>query len=209
MALLLMKATNATHSDPTKDQRGCYKRGDVVDVYEDDAHNGDLTQNPIMPPFAMVRVRSGDVGSLRTNANAVTNTLRLGVGQGAQVPPAPWFAVLGSQPFSGTGEVVHVTAITGDDLTATRGVRGTTAQAWATGTPIERIITKAQAEKYIATHTEPGVGVVRRRLWWVLVDQLPSGILTDLQADRWVTVTWPEVRNFFQNKETGATEAEP
>ena len=185
----------------------------MVTVYEDDAHTGDLVTNPIRPPFAMVRVRSGDIGSLRTMANAVTTTLRLGTGQGAQVPSPPWFAVLGTVPFSGTGEVVHVTDMTGDDLTATRGVRGTTAQEWAAGTPIERIITKQQAEKYIASHTEPGSEgtpvPVRRRLWWVLVDQLPAGILADLQADRWATVTWPQVRNYFQNKETGETEAEP
>lgn len=32
MAELLIKAVNATHSDPLKDARGCYKRGDVVGV---------------------------------------------------------------------------------------------------------------------------------------------------------------------------------
>lgn len=35
MAELLIKATNATHTDPVKDARGCYKRGDVVGVAPD------------------------------------------------------------------------------------------------------------------------------------------------------------------------------
>ena len=34
MAELLIKAVDATHTDPTKDVRGCYKRGDVVLVRE-------------------------------------------------------------------------------------------------------------------------------------------------------------------------------
>lgn len=32
MAELLVKAVDATHSDPEKDARGCYKRGDIVGV---------------------------------------------------------------------------------------------------------------------------------------------------------------------------------
>lgn len=209
MALLLIKATNATHIDPTKDQRGCYKRGDVVSVYEDDAHNGDVVTNPIMPPMAMVRVRSGDIGSLGANVGANATTILLGAGQGAALTAAPpFFAVIGDQPFSGTGEVVRVNTINGDSLGVTRGIRGTTPQAWPTGMAIERLITKQMAEKYIAHHTV-GEDIIRRRLWWVLVDSLPAGILSDLQADRWVTVTWPQVRNYFQNKETGETEAEP
>ncbi len=35
MAELLIKAVDATHDDPTKDQRGCYKRGDIVVVRAD------------------------------------------------------------------------------------------------------------------------------------------------------------------------------
>lgn len=35
MAELLIKAVDATHTDPTKDARGCYKRGDIVGVAPD------------------------------------------------------------------------------------------------------------------------------------------------------------------------------
>ncbi len=36
MTILLIKAVDASHPDPEKDRRGCYKRGDVVGVYDDD-----------------------------------------------------------------------------------------------------------------------------------------------------------------------------
>lgn len=35
MAEFLIKAINANHSNPIKDASGCYKRGDIVEVYED------------------------------------------------------------------------------------------------------------------------------------------------------------------------------
>ena len=35
MAEFLIKAIDDTHSDPVKDKRGSYKRGDIVQVYED------------------------------------------------------------------------------------------------------------------------------------------------------------------------------
>ncbi len=35
MAEFLIKAVDASHPDSAKDARGCYKRGDIVEVYED------------------------------------------------------------------------------------------------------------------------------------------------------------------------------
>jgi len=65
MALFLIKATDATHADPVKDARGCYKRGDIVDVYEDSRHDGDLIANPIAAPFVLVRVSGVTVAQAR------------------------------------------------------------------------------------------------------------------------------------------------
>lgn len=65
MALLLVMAVNKSHSDPLKDQRGCYKRGDIVDVYEDDKHDGDLVRNPITPPFVLIRVNGVTADQVR------------------------------------------------------------------------------------------------------------------------------------------------
>jgi hypothetical protein len=38
MPLLQIKSVSAVHPDPVKDLRGSYKRGDIVDVYEDWYH---------------------------------------------------------------------------------------------------------------------------------------------------------------------------
>lgn len=56
MAELLIKAVDATHPNPTKDQRGCYKRGDVVMVLENGA-----TPEGVTPPaqggkFVIIRI---------------------------------------------------------------------------------------------------------------------------------------------------------
>lgn len=56
MALLLVMGVNHTHADPIKDARGCYKRGDIVEVLEDSKHDGDLVRNPIAPPWFLVRI---------------------------------------------------------------------------------------------------------------------------------------------------------
>lgn len=56
MALLLVMGENRTHADPIKDARGCYKRGDIVEVLEDGKHDGDLARNPIAQPFFLVRI---------------------------------------------------------------------------------------------------------------------------------------------------------
>lgn len=40
MAILLVMARNNTHSDPIKDERGCYKRGDILGVYPDNFEFG-------------------------------------------------------------------------------------------------------------------------------------------------------------------------
>lgn len=53
MAELLIKLTNATHSDPVKDLRGCYKRGDVVCVMPD-GHQWGAKESP--PDFMVLQV---------------------------------------------------------------------------------------------------------------------------------------------------------
>ena len=39
-----------------KAARGLYGLGDLVDVYDDDKHDGDVVRNPIAPPFVLIRV---------------------------------------------------------------------------------------------------------------------------------------------------------
>lgn len=56
MALVLVQLVDRTHPDPVKDQRGCYKRGDIIVIYEDWQHDGDTVKNPIRPGVCLVRV---------------------------------------------------------------------------------------------------------------------------------------------------------
>jgi len=56
MALLLVYGKNNTHSNSTKEQRGCYKLGDIVQVLNEDAHDGNIVRNPIAPPMLLIRV---------------------------------------------------------------------------------------------------------------------------------------------------------
>jgi hypothetical protein len=61
MAELLVKAVNATHSDPTKDARGCYKRGDVIGVAPDGWSWGTLEKLPPAQGGKFVVVKITDV----------------------------------------------------------------------------------------------------------------------------------------------------
>src|SRR5574339_729768 len=50
--LLLIKDSDATHIDPAKDLRGCYKRGDPVEVFP----GTKAIVLPPAPPFYVVRI---------------------------------------------------------------------------------------------------------------------------------------------------------
>lgn len=65
MALLVLIDRDATHSDPVKSARGCYKRGDIVAVHEDSAHDGDLVKNPVVAPWYLIRVTGVSAARLR------------------------------------------------------------------------------------------------------------------------------------------------
>ncbi len=56
MAILAIIDRDNTNADPVKDQRGCYKRGDIVAVHDDSKHDGDLIRNPVVAPWYLVRV---------------------------------------------------------------------------------------------------------------------------------------------------------
>ena len=133
MALLLVIATSRTNADSVKDQRGCYKRGDIVEVWDDTAHNGDLVANPIAAPFVLVRVAGV------TKAQVV----RL------------------MQPETTAG---------------------------------------------LDSHGQAAVIVTRRRQYRVRVDDVPAGILNALQADRYVGVTWAQIKGYIRDKVTGLDE---
>lgn len=72
MAELLIKAIDATHSDPGKDFRGCYKRGDIVQVRPDGFAWGRLE---LLPPadggkFVVLKITGVTPAQVR---NAIRN----------------------------------------------------------------------------------------------------------------------------------------
>ena len=125
MAILLIFDHNNTHTDPVKDLRGCYKLGDVVQVFED----GTPFVNPSAPPFYIVEITE---------------------------------------------------------------------------------LSKALAEKYTQPDidlTDPEKSIIlRRRKYGIAVSAIPAAIRTALQNNRYVKVTWTQVRAYVRNKLTGVGE---
>lgn len=62
MAELLIKAISSTNPDPVKDQRGCYKRGDIVDVRPDGFEWG---KEEGLPTFVKVKIPGLAVSTLK------------------------------------------------------------------------------------------------------------------------------------------------
>lgn len=62
MAELLIKAIDATHSDPVKDKAGCYKRGDIVDVRPDGFEWG---REEGLPTFVKVKIPGLAVSTIK------------------------------------------------------------------------------------------------------------------------------------------------
>lgn len=130
MALFLIYDRNNTHSDPEKQARGCYQRGDIVEVLDDSKHDGDLVKNPIMPPWILVRI---------------------------------------------TG------------------------------------VTREQALKYMEPYIDPATAgtehpvVLRRRLHNVEVDLAPATIRNKIGKDRYIELSWSQVRNYVRNRMTNVT----
>ena len=68
MAEFLIKAVDAMHADPAKDQRGCYKRGDIVDVRPDGFQWGREEHPATAKPrkFVLVKVPALDSEKAKT-----------------------------------------------------------------------------------------------------------------------------------------------
>ena len=62
MAELLIKAVDAVNPDPDTDRRGCYKRGMIVEVREDDAPRG---TSEWWPAFAWIKIPGIPADTLR------------------------------------------------------------------------------------------------------------------------------------------------
>ena len=70
MAEFLIKAVDETHSDPVEDQRGCYKRGDIV-VVMPDGHEWGKEEG--LPKFVVVKIPDLAVSKARKYTDPVIN----------------------------------------------------------------------------------------------------------------------------------------
>lgn len=73
MAEILIKATDATHPDPAKDRRGCYKRGMPV-VVMPDGHPWGAEER--LPTFALLKVPLVPVARVEQYVEAWTDVQR-------------------------------------------------------------------------------------------------------------------------------------
>ena len=67
-------------------------------------------------------------------------------------------------------------------------------------------VSVAQAQKYIGEHSDGNGAMLRRRLFKIKVDSIPSSIKTILASTGEITVTKAQIRNYIQNKITSVTE---
>ena len=71
-------------------------------------------------------------------------------------------------------------------------------------------MSRVQGEKYVASHidnTNPDDPVrLRRRLFKIDINNLPSAVRNKLNQDRYVEVSFSQLKNYIQNKVTGITE---
>jgi len=71
-------------------------------------------------------------------------------------------------------------------------------------------VTRSQVEKYVQSHVDDTAPrhptVLRRRLYRVRVADVPQAIKTVLQRDRYIELTWAQIRGYVRNKVTGLDE---
>jgi hypothetical protein len=69
-------------------------------------------------------------------------------------------------------------------------------------------VLRSKVEKYVVSLKDDldPTRDVRRRLWRVVVDELPVGVRNQLRDTGTYTTTWTQVRNFIENKVTLARE---
>jgi len=73
MAEFLIKAVSATHPDPEKNARGCYKRGDIVDIRPDGWPWGAEERLPL---FVLVKIPGLSVSNVIHYAGAYPDVAR-------------------------------------------------------------------------------------------------------------------------------------
>ena len=144
---------------------------------------------------ALIKFANNAAGQLAGAINNSVTTITLNSGQGALFP-----SLSGSQVFFGTlipastgipGEIVKVTAISGDTLTVVRGQEGTAASAYSAGDGFQNLLTAGTASTFLqAVQSLSPAGYLEVSGGWVI--QWGRGTLpnTGLNVST-LTVTFP------------------
>ena len=209
MTELLIKAIDATHPDPEKDRRGCYKRGDIVQVYED----GRCTEPPSPDSkMVIVKVPGLSVELARKYADSHNEP---------QQQTRTW-----NKPDydKAVASSVYDEFISAPTVLAQREEQATikvSAEQWlgmkTSGdyAPFNSkpAVTKILIGGYDLTGTVTLVDLqgdvittITRRKFRIRVDDIPLVIRQKLKDDREVTVTFDQVKSFLRNKVTNRDE---
>jgi hypothetical protein len=209
MAEFLIKAIDATHSDPEKDKRGCYKRGDFVVVMPDGHEWG---KEERLPKFVVVKIPGLSVETAKKyilshdEPRPATRTWNKLDWDEALVSGE--YQEFLSQPSeigqSTSQETVRVSAEKWIEMKETNDYSPFSSKPTITKTLIGGVELTGAVE--LVTLEGTAMTTITRRKWRILVDNVPRSIKDTLALDGEVTVTWEQVRNFVKNKLTGLTE---
>lgn len=221
MALFLVYGKNNTHSDPEKDARGSYKLGDIVEVLDDSKHNGDLVANPIAPPFYLVRItgvtKEQALKYMESHIEPRPETRTWNRKRWEESQATGLYDEFVSVPVAGaiSDKTETITVTEGqyqkmlsegnfDPFYYTPSVK--------TAEVVVDLKTLATEKRHELTGIVSCVDltgdvptVLRRRLHNVEVASIPAVIKSKLLKDRYVSVSWSQVRNFIRNRMTNAT----
>jgi len=210
MAKFLIKAIDANHSDPTKDARGCYKRGDIVAVMPDDHEWG---SSECSPKFVKINIPDLDHINAKKyleNVNEIqTQTKKWDSFQWANAQNIGDYKDFISEP----------TVISTIDKEIIKTIQ---TNAWGKMQTLLDYSPFIDIPSFVPTSPTEGeiTGTVRiitlegqvnqcitRCKWKILFNNLPNEIKTQLQEIGEITVSWNNLKGCVENKPLGVTEA--
>lgn len=222
MAEFILSAVNNTNPDPETDQRGCYKRGDILAVMEDGWSWGTRELIPPIDGGIFVRVRITGVSVAQVQNFAfnklgfkLSRPFTADAGTGLLMIPDP-IAPNGllvrvrstdilPSPFVSTQDY-YIRDSTGATfaLAATRGGAPIVATSTGVGTHEVGIPYRIAEEEWnVADLVTAPIPVTRRRVH-LTVDLLPPAVLQQLNQTGFYENTWANIRAYVRDKVAGS-----
>lgn len=210
MAEFLIKAVSVINIDTIKDQRGCYKRGDVVVVMPDN-HIWGIEER--LPKFVIVKIPGLAVDLVKkyidTHMEPRLQTDRWVKSDWDKALIANSFAQFLSKPVvinQGSGSR---TIIVSNDEWAKMQLDNnyypfSIKPSDTIGIEVNDIKLTGIVD-FVDLQGDVMTPLVKRK-WRILTDNLPVALKNKLLSNGEITVTWTQIKSFVQNKLTGLTE---